>query len=197
MFELTVPDLYYFWHTVSISFRYLETRMHSSMMPTGHSLTICRSLLPERGWVSASGGGGVCSGGVCSQGSGGVCSGECLLLEGVCSWGVSAPRGCLLQGGLLLGGLLPGGSVHAGIPDPLCEQNDKQVQKYYLCSRGVCCWGAAPRGVCACRDTRPPPPPVNRMTNRCKNITLATTSLQPVKMFPQWPPLWNPVRILW
>ena len=27
------------------------------------------------------------------------------------------------------------------------------------------------------------PPPVNRMTNRCKNITLATTSLRPVKMF--------------
>ena len=26
----------------------------------------------------------------------------------------------------------------------------------------------------------PPPPPVNRMTNRCKNITLATTSLRPV-----------------
>ena len=28
--------------------------------------------------------------------------------------------------------------------------------------------------------TPPPPPPVNRMTNRCKNITLATTSLRPV-----------------
>ena len=25
-----------------------------------------------------------------------------------------------------------------------------------------------------------PPPPVNRMTNRCKNITLATTSLRPL-----------------
>ena len=28
------------------------------------------------------------------------------------------------------------------------------------------------------------PPPVNRMTDRCKNITLATTSLRPVKMSP-------------
>ena len=27
------------------------------------------------------------------------------------------------------------------------------------------------------------PPPVNRMTNRCKNITLATTSLRPVKRY--------------
>ena len=27
-----------------------------------------------------------------------------------------------------------------------------------------------------------PPPPVNRMTDRCKNITLATTSLRPVKI---------------
>ena len=26
------------------------------------------------------------------------------------------------------------------------------------------------------------PPPVNRMTNRCNNITLATTSLRPVKI---------------
>ena len=31
--------------------------------------------------------------------------------------------------------------------------------------------------------TEADPPPVNRMTNRCKNITLATTSLRPVIMF--------------
>ena len=31
-----------------------------------------------------------------------------------------------------------------------------------------------------------PPPPVNRMTNRCKNITLATTSLRPVKILTCW-----------
>ena len=33
-----------------------------------------------------------------------------------------------------------------------------------------------------CGIPPPPPPPVNRMTDRCKNITLATTSLQPVKI---------------
>ena len=51
---------------------------------------------------------------------------------------------------------------------------------------GVCAWSG---GVClsALWDTTPPdqahhPPPVNRMTNRCKNITLATTSLRPVNM---------------
>ena len=38
---------------------------------------------------------------------------------------------------------------------------------------GVC-------GIPAC--TEADPPPVNRMTNRCKNITLATTLLQPVKI---------------
>ena len=86
---------------------------------------------------------------------------------GVCSWGegvyllrgvVSALGGCLVPGepvgGVgLLGGSGPGGSV---------------------------CWGgvSAPRGVSqhALRQT----PPVKRMTNRCKNITLATTSLRPV-----------------
>ena len=50
---------------------------------------------------------------------------------------------------------------------------------------GVCSPGgvSAPEGGVvshhALRQT-PPPPPVNRMTNRCKNITLATTSLRPV-----------------
>ena len=67
--------------------RYEQTRMHSSRMRTGHSLTVCRSLLL---------GGGVCSGG---------------------------------------GGI------------PACTEAD---------------------------------PPVNRMTDTSKNITLATTSLRPV-----------------
>ena len=31
-----------------------------------------------------------------------------------------------------------------------------------------------------CWSGTPPPHPVNRMTDRCKNITLATTSLRPV-----------------
>ena len=34
-------------------------------------------------------------------------------------------------------------------------------------------------GIPAC--TEADIPPVNRMTDRCKNITLATTSLRPVK----------------
>ena len=93
----------------------LKTRMHSSRMRTGRSLTVCWSVLP-----------------------GGVWSG-----------------GCLLRGGLLWGGLpawgggfsLPGGVLPA---------------------RGG---GVLP----AWR-----PPPVNRITHTCKNITLATTSLRPV-----------------
>ena len=54
----------------------------------------------------------------------------CLLLGDVCSRGVSGPRACLL-----LGGLVPGGvwypSMHWSRHTP-CEQNDRQVQKYYL-----------------------------------------------------------------
>ena len=58
-----------------------------------------------------------------------------------CSWGVSAPRGCLLWGGVFAPGwcLLPGGGVCScvcsggvGIPacteaDPPCEQNHRHV----------------------------------------------------------------------
>ena len=84
------------------------TRMHSSRIRTGRSLTVCRSLLP---------------------------GGGCLL------WGVSAPGGVSAPRGW-------SASVHAGIPHT--------------------------------PPTREQTPPMNRMTNRCKNITLATTSLRPV-----------------
>ena len=79
--------------------------------------------------------GGVCSGewgDVCSRGVsalgvstlGGVCSGGCLL------------GGCQLLGGVYSGGCLLWGVVsqHAVLRQtpPSYEQNDKQVQKYYL-----------------------------------------------------------------
>ena len=51
--------------------------------------------------------------------------------------------------------------------------------------------GLVPGGWCVCSGegggipacTEADPPPGNRMTNRCKNITLATSSLRPVKMY--------------
>ena len=99
---------------------------------------VCSRGIPKFG-VSALGG-GVCLlwGGESALGGsalggwsaprGGVCSGGnhlcllqgCLPLEGcVYSWGVSAPRGGVA-------------SQHALRQTPPCEQNDKQVQKYYL-----------------------------------------------------------------
>ena len=112
-----------------------------------------------------SGGGvvvGVClvPGGGCLPGRGGV---DVCLVPG---WGVVSAwsRGgvCLVLGGGCLPG--PGGGVvsawsQGGLPGP-----------------GGGGWSSQH----ALRQT----PPVNRMTNRCKNITLATTSLRPVKM--QW-----------
>ena len=53
------------------------TRIHSSRMPTGHSLTVCQSLLP--GGVSALG--GVLPGGVVSA-LGGVLPGMSALVQG-------------------------------------------------------------------------------------------------------------------
>ena len=127
-------------------------RMHSSRMRTGHSLNVCQSLLLG-GEVSAAGG-GVCSGGcllsgcVCSQGvsaSGGMSAlGGCLLLGDVCS------GGCLLGGGCLLWGVSAPRGVSALVG-------------------GVCSWG-----MWVSQDAlRQTPPPVNRITDACKNITLA------------------------
>ena len=59
----------------------LLTRMHSSRMRTGHSLTVCWSLLP---------------------GGGGSGPGGCLV------WGESAPRGVWSGGGQLPGGVCSG-----------------------------------------------------------------------------------------
>ena len=46
------------------------------------------------------------------------------------------------------------------------------------CQGGLCLPGGV--GIPAC--TEADPPPVNRMTDRCKNITLAKTSFRPVKI---------------
>ena len=122
------------------------TRMHSSRMRTGRSLTVCRSLLPGGGW-----GWGHASQAVCFPGG-------CVLPRGMhaswmvhVSWGVHASRGCMLPGVCVLPGrcMLP---------------------------RGVCFPGG---GIPACTEADPP---VDRITDTSKNITLATTSLRLVKM---------------
>ena len=146
-------------------------------MRIGRSLTVCRSLLLGGRGVVCSRGGGICPGGVCSGGvsaPGGL--GGSLLLGGR---GVSAPGGvsalwgclllggCLLQGGLLWGVSAPGGVSTLGVSAWGC-----------LLSGGVCSEGGC--GIPAC--TEADSPPVDRITDVCKNITLATTSLRPVNI---------------
>ena len=91
-------------------------------------------------------------------GGGSPVPGGCLPGRGggVSGWsgGVSGPRGALVRGVSSPGGVSgPGGSGPGG---------------------GFSLVGG--RGVLPTGD-----PPINRMTDRCKNITLATTSLRPVK----------------
>ena len=138
-------------------------------MRTDRSLTVCRSLLP---------GGGCLHGGCLLWGVSALDGGGVSALGGVCSWGVSvpggsaprgvsAPRGSAPRGGSAPGGLLPGGLL------------------WGVTGSGVSAPGAvsAPRGVVSQHVLRQTPHPVNRMTDRCKNITLATTSLRPVKIW--------------
>ena len=94
-------------------------------------------------------------GGVSGLGGGVSGLGVCAWSGGVC---VSGQGGwCAWSGGGVVC-LVPG-----GVSDPGCVPG---------LGGGVCVW-CVPCGI-------PPAPPVNRMTNRCKNITLATTSLRPV-----------------
>ena len=83
---------------------------------------------------------------------GGVSAPGGVCSGGVCFGGVSGSqgRGCLFQGVCSRGGV----SALGGVSAP-----------------GVC-------GIPACTEADTPTPPVNRMTNRCKNITLATASLR-------------------
>ena len=104
-------------------------------------------------------GGGVSGPGVCAWSRGCVCLvwGEVCLVRGVCVWsggGVPGPGGvvCLVWG---------------------CVSDPGGVPGLGVC---VCLVG----GVCLSALWDTTTPPVNRMTNRCKNITLATTSLRPV-----------------
>ena len=79
----------------------------------------------------------------------------CTCLGGCdCPWGCACP-----------GGAYPGGCTYRGV----CSWGGVSSRGggVGVCSRGM--------GVCLIHA-----PPVNRMTNRCKNITLATTSLRPV-----------------
>ena len=129
--------------------------MHSSRMRTGRSLTVFQSLQP----------GGVYL----------VLGGVYLVPEGGCTWsgGVPGPGGVYLVGGCTWS---RGGGwctwSRGGVPGP--------GGGVYLVPGG-CTWSRGgvpgPGGVYLVRYS---PPPVNRMTNRCKNITLAKTSFRPV-----------------
>ena len=99
---------------------------------------------------------------------GGVCPGGCLP-RGLSAWGVSA------WGGVWLGGVCPEGCLAGGVcPWGVCPG---------VCVPGVC----LPRGGCLPRGVYTPgprgrhPQPVNRITDRCKNITFPQLLLRTVK----------------
>ena len=146
-------------------------------MRTGRSLTVFRSLQPGGGVYLVSG--GTCSGGGGVPGLGGY-----LVLGGV-----PGPGGCIWSRGwvyLVLGGYLVPGGVPGpgGVPAPggctWSQGGCTWSRGVYLVPGGWCTWSQGgctwSGGVYLVRYS----PPVNRMTNRCKNITLAKTSFRPV-----------------
>ena len=133
-------------------------------MRTGRSLTVCCSLLPGEVGFSLPGPRGVCL----------VQGGSCLVRGG-------SP--CQVPGGFLPGPgggspcQVPGGSAWSGggfsLPGPggVLPARSRGGSPCQVLG-GVC---QVPGGL------RAAPPPVNRITHTCKNITFATTSLRPVK----------------
>ena len=106
----------------------LLTRMLSSRMRTGHSLTVCGGGLPAGG-VSL-------LGGLLARGEGVFLLGGLLAWGSPC-WGTSLPGGSPCRGGSpcwgvsLLGGLLAGVSLPGGSPcqrPPLCTESQTRVK---------------------------------------------------------------------
>ena len=137
--------------------------MHSSRMRTGRSLTYA-----GRGLLTGVGGSPYWGGGLLvGEGDGSPLGGASFPGGSPCQG-----EGVSFQGGLLAGGShcwgtsFPGGSPCQGVPP----------------SRGSPCqgvppfWGSPYRGS-PYRETHPP---VDRITDTSKNITLTTTSLRPV-----------------
>ena len=94
----------------------------------------------------------------------GVCQRREVCAKGGCQRGVCA-RGGVCQRGCARGVCARGGCARGGVPE-----GGGWVWQ------GMC---VPEGGIPACTEADTPPP-VNRMTNSSKNITLATTSLRPV-----------------
>ena len=146
MFQFKTKNVDINFKMLIFSAKYLQTRMHSSRMSTVR----CSGRL----WALR----GVCPGGVgcVCPGGWGSAKGEGVSAQGVSakSRSVSAlgvlPRGCLPRGVCLPWGSLP--------------------------KRGVCL-GGLPKGVSvqlmSTQGCLPDTPPRDRMTDKCKNITLS------------------------
>ena len=122
-----------------------KTRMHSSRMRTAHVLTVFQHALGRGVYPSMHWVGGCLPGRGCLPRVGGRCLPR----------GMSAQRGCLPR----RDGCLPGGvsAQGGGCPGGVCLGD--------VCPEGVCPKGVSAKGWCG-------RPPVDRMADRYKNITL-------------------------
>ena len=103
---------------------------------------------------------------------GGLPAGGLSLPGGLPALGASLPGGSPCQGVSLLGVSLPGGLPAWGVSP--CQGDGSLPAGGSPCPVGA----SLLVGGFSLPET---PPPVDRITDTCKNITLATTSLRPVK----------------
>ena len=143
--------------------------MHSSRMRTGRSLTICRGVsLP---WGASLPGGVLPAEGPPCQGV--LTAKGVSLLGGLLARGPPCLGGSPCQGGLLVRGVsLVGGLLARGV-SLLGGWGWFSLPGGSPCQGGLLAGGGF---------SLPETPPVDRITDTSKNITLATTSLRPVKL---------------
>ena len=84
------------------------------------------------------------------------------------------PVGCVPPASMVISAVVcPGGRSVIGVYIPLSPEADTPLTQRQIPPCPIACWDTPPLSI-ACWDT--PLPPVNTMTDRCKNITLPQTS---------------------
>ena len=103
---------------------------------------------------------------------------------GVLPGGVLPGLGCVLPRGVLPGGVCASQGERVVLLGGMCFPEGEGCASWGVCFPGGCVLpGVLPGGVCGIPACTEADPPMNRMTDRCKNITFATLLRTVIMLF--------------